>query len=131
MKTEVNKEERKPFQGLGGYERRLLSEIYGLLPRIDGLSTHTEVKADGKEIEVYDVPEEKKGIILDELYPFSPAPCLEDVRYDLHEHRNFKVRDFMVIREDDSNFAVSPYYLKSGGTVLDWVEPVDEMMNNI
>lgn len=121
MKTEVKKEEGKPFQGLGGYERRLLCDIYGLLPRIEGIKTHKATKSDGKEIEVYDVPEEKKGIILDKLYPFDLAPCLEDVRYDIHEHRKFKVMDFMVIREDDSNFAVSPYYLHSGGTIIDWI----------
>ena len=36
------------------------------------------------------------------------------------------MRDFLVVREDESNFAVSPYYLHSGGTILDWI-PLDRM----
>ena len=43
--------------------------------------------------------------------------------FDIHEGRWFRLGDAMVIREDDSNFAVSPYYLHSGGTDLDWVCP--------
>lgn len=38
-----------------------------------------------------------------------------------------KVRDFLVVREDESNFTVSPYYLHSGGTILDWI-PLDSEM---
>lgn len=121
MKTEVKKEEGKPFQGLGGYERRLLCDIYGLLPRIEGIKTHKATKSDGKEIEVYDVPEDRKAELLDELYPFAPSPIMDDTLFDLHEGRSFKVSDFLVVREDNSNFAVSPYYLHSGGTIIDWI----------
>ena len=34
-----------------------------------------------------------------------------------HEDKKFKVKEFCVTRE---NMLVSPYYFKSGGTVIDW-----------
>lgn len=44
--------------------------------------------------------------------------------YDIHEGKKFVVKDFMVTREGEANFLVSPYYFESGGSVIDW-EPID------
>lgn len=41
--------------------------------------------------------------------------------HDLHERKEFKVRDLRIIRWNDANLLVSPDYPKSGGTLLDWV----------
>ncbi|MGN0880591.1 MAG: hypothetical protein ACI4WT_14220 [Oligosphaeraceae bacterium] len=112
-------------QDPGSYERHLLTSVMGLLPRLPYPSREV-VKDGGKTVEVYEIPEDAREAVLAELYPFSPAPRLDDTLFDLHEGRNFQVRDFLVVREDESNFAVSPYYLHSGGTILDWI-PLDRL----
>ena len=105
---------------LGKYERDMITQIMGLLPKME-FATHRRRKSDGVMVDVYDIPESAKADILAVLYPFSPSPSLDDTLFDLHEGRSFKVSDFIVVREDNSNFAVSPYYRHSGGTILDWI----------
>lgn len=39
---------------------------------------------------------------------------------DIHAEKNFRVREFMVTREGRMNVLASPFYLESGGTVIDW-----------
>ena len=109
----------------GNAERNMLKRITGPLPKLDYPSREA-VKDGGKTIEVYNIPEEDREAVLQELYLFEPCPRLDDTLFDLHEGRAFRVRDFLVVREDDSNFAVSPYYLHSGGTILDWI-PLDRL----
>jgi hypothetical protein len=46
---------------------------------------------------------------------------INETMFDLHESKPFMVGDFKVIREDNRNFLVSPYYAKSGGMVIDWI----------
>ena len=109
----------------GNAERSMLKRITGALPRLDYPSREA-VKDGGKTVEVYDIPEGDREAVLQDLYIFEPCPRLDDTLFDLHEGRAFRVRDFLVVREDDSNFAVSPYYLHSGGTILDWI-PLDRL----
>ncbi len=109
----------------GSAERSILKRVTGPLSRLD-YPSHEVVKDGGKTIELYDIPEEDREAVLQELYVFYPCPRLDDTLFDLHEGRPFQVRDFLVVREDDSNFAVSPYYLHSGGTILDWI-PLDRL----
>ena len=109
----------------GNAERSMLKRITGALPWLD-YPSHEVVKDGGKTIELYDIPEEDRESVLQELYLFEPCPRLDDTLFDRHEGRPFQVRDFLVVREDDSNFVVSPYYLHSGGTILDWI-PLDRM----
>ena len=116
---------QKKVSQLGKYERDMITQIMGLLPKIE-FPTHRRRKSDGVMVDVYDIPDSAKAEILAELYPFSPSPSLDDTLFDIHEVKTFKVSDFMVVREDNSNFAVSPYYLHSGGTILDWI-PIDRM----
>ena len=104
----------------GNAERSMLKRITGPLSRLD-YPSHEAVKDGGKTIELYDIPKEDREAVLQELYLFEPCPRLDDTLFDLHEGRPFQVRDFLVVREDDSNFVVSPYYLHSGGTILDWI----------
>lgn len=73
----------------------------------------------------YIIPDEDKEEVLQELYPFHPCPKLQDIRFDLHEEKYFKVADYKVIREKNRNFLVSPYYANSGGMVIDWMERDD------
>ena len=79
------------------------------------------VRSGDREIEEYVIPEASKAEVLRDLYPFEPVPALDEERYDLHEGKKFVVKDFRVTRENGMNFLVSPYYLQSGGSVIDWM----------
>jgi hypothetical protein len=82
----------------------------------------TLVLSNGTSVEEFIIPLEDKGIVLEQLYPYSPIPKLTDVLYDLHADKTFIVRDFRVTWERGVNFLVSPYYPESGGTVMDWAD---------
>ncbi len=73
----------------------------------------------------YIIPRKEKEAVLNALYPFSKTPSMNDTRYCLHEGKEFKVRNFKVIREDNRNYMVSPDYANTGGMVIDWIEPED------
>lgn len=77
-------------------------------------------------VEYYDIPAEEKEKVLKELYPFCPVPKMDEVYYDIHQDKSFTIRDFMVIRDSERNYLVSPYYPLSGGTVIDWVLKFDD-----
>jgi len=69
---------------------------------------------------VYVIPEERKREVLEQLYIFRPVPSLDDLMEDIHAEKRFRVREFMVTREGAMNVLASPYYLETGGTVIDW-----------
>jgi hypothetical protein len=71
-------------------------------------------------VQVYEIPEDQKGAILQQLYIFTPVPSLDDVMEDIHTGKRFRVREFLVAREGQINVLASPYYLEAGGTVIDW-----------
>jgi hypothetical protein len=72
-------------------------------------------------IDIYEIPADQKLAVIEKLYPFRPRPGLEDIVEDIHAGKTFKVKDFMVTREDGMNVLASPYYLEHGGTVIDWI----------
>jgi len=71
--------------------------------------------------EEYDIPLNAKKKVLEMLYPFNGCPKLTETRFDLHAGKKFVVADFKVVRENDTDYLVSPYYYESGGTVIDWM----------
>ena len=75
-----------------------------------------------EEVTVFRVPDEDKQLVLNTFYPFFPVPKLEDIRFDLHEQKSFKVSDFLLIQIDGLTTLVSPYFFKSGGMVIDWMD---------
>ncbi len=77
----------------------------------------------GDIIEEYVIPDDKKKMVLEEMYPFIPVPSLDEELYDIHEGKKFFVKDYRVVREGNFDLLVSPYYPSSGGTVIDWVSP--------
>ena len=79
-----------------------------------------KIKTRGGKVEEYIIPNDKKEEVLKQLYPFIPVPSLDDELYDIHENKAFFVKDYRVIREGNANLLVSPYFLNSGGTVIDW-----------
>ena len=80
-----------------------------------------QVPAGAEMIEEYIIPDEEKVQVLDGLYPFDPVPALTETMYDLHEEKQFRVGDFRVLRGAAMDMLVSPYFFKSGGTVIDWM----------
>ena len=77
----------------------------------------------GPDEEVYDIPEDARPGILDDLYPFCPAPSPDSEVFDLHEQKCFVFRDAQVIRHNGRNLVVSPFYSHSGGMVVDFLPP--------
>ena len=111
-----------PANSLGAPERRMLTSISGPQERLE-YPTEILKMANGCEVEKYIIPDEDKKKVLDALYPFFEIPSLDEKRVDVHTGKSFKIRDFIVTREGNGNFLVSPYYAEAGGTVLDWVMP--------
>jgi len=86
-----------------------------------------EVKSEQFGVEfVYEIPEDKKEEVLEDLWPFTGIPSIDEVFIDIHEGQQFNLKDYMVIRFDTYNMIVSPWYFKSGGTVLDFIKPSDD-----
>ena len=81
------------------------------------------LKAGSGYVAEYLIPADKKGEVLRKLYPFLPIPSLSDIMLDIHEEKLFKVGEFRVLRGNDMDWLVSPYFPSSGGTVIDWVYP--------
>ena len=86
------------------------------------------VKYNDEEVVVdwyYVIQPLKKQEVFDsyDLWPFADKPKLEKVLFDIHASKYFYLVDFKVIRWHEINILVSPYYFKSGGTVLDMVDP--------
>jgi hypothetical protein len=78
---------------------------------------------DGSIVEEFEIPDEDREIVLEQLYPFAPIPGLDERMIDIHADKEFIVRQFRVTWEHGMNWLVSPYYPESGGTVIDWMEP--------
>jgi len=105
---------------MGREERQMMLAVTGPQPPLE-YPMHLLALADGTCTQEYEIPEEEREAVFRKLYLFDSPPSMDDVMLDIHEDKKFKVRDFRVIREDDGNFIVSPYYPVSGGTLLDWV----------
>ena len=73
-------------------------------------------------VTVYDIPECDKGKMLKLMYPFCPLPKMNDYYYDIHQDANFRVSDYLIIRDGGKNYLVSPYYPESGGMAVDWLD---------
>ena len=76
----------------------------------------------GETIE-YLIPDGQKEKVLKKLFPFGEPPPMGATWMDIHEHKEFVIRDFKVIQQGDYVLLVSPYFAHTGGSVVDW-EPV-------
>ena len=82
--------------------------------------------ADGTVQRIYQIPDADKARALTDLYPFDGgAPSIDDTLYDIHERKEFKVCDFLVIRWCEGNLLASPYFPQSGGMMVDWIDPAN------
>lgn len=69
----------------------------------------------------YEIPPEEKEKVLAQLWIYAEKPpSLRAKRCDLHNGKVFRVGDFEVYREGQTNVLATPYYPESGGTVIDW-----------
>ena len=57
------------------------------------------------------------------LNRFQGGPGIDNTLFDLHERNEFKVRDFLDIRWCEGNLLASPYFPRSGGMLVDWIDP--------
>ncbi len=113
------------YQSLGLEERRMILTACGSMARLEYPTILVEL-SNGKVIEIYDIPEADKEKIFRQLYVFENLPSLDEIRLDIHSCKEFYIRDFLVTREGEGNFLVSPYYPESGGTVLDWIDSTNK-----
>ncbi len=125
LKDHTNLPDCNEANGLGREERRMMMLTFGPSGRLD-YPTEKLRMSNGCEVERYVIPDADRRKVLEALYPFTDIPSLDDTLLDLHVNRTFKVRDYIVTREGEGNFLVSPYYAEAGGTVLDWVKPASE-----
>ena len=79
--------------------------------------------ADGTVQRVYEIPDADKAKVLADINPLVDGPRIDDVMFDLHERKTFRVRDFLVIRWGEGNLIASPYFPRSGGMMVDWIPP--------
>ena len=120
----------KVYKGLGGQtadgemsltEKKMCLMIAGERPELPYPLRDLKC-ADGTVQKVYDIPDADKEKVFSELWPLVPEPGIDDVMFDLHEKKEFKVRDFIVIRWHGGNLVASPYFAHSGGMAVDFVE---------
>jgi hypothetical protein len=97
--------------------RAMMNDLMGKL----GLPFPTRpLKVQGGFVLEYIIPDDFKEMVLEVMYPFTPLPSLDDEMTDIHEDKEFIVRDYMVVRDNGMDMLVSPYFPESGGTVIDW-----------
>ncbi len=68
----------------------------------------------------YIIPDGQKEKVLKKLFPFGDPPPMSATWMDIHEKREFVIKDFKVVQQGDYVLLVSPYFAKSGGSVVDW-----------
>ncbi len=84
--------------------------------------------AHGEKPFVYrDIPEKEKAALLKVLFPFCDNIEMDDTVYDMHQDKEFKFGDAMIIYEpwNGYNYLVSPYYPVSGGMAVDFLSKKD------
>ena len=101
-------------------EKELMFMVCGERPELPYPLQKLEM-AWGKPEQEYVIPEADRQRVFDELCFFAKPPKLDDILFDLHEGKAFRVRDFRVIRWHGANLLASPYFPLSGGMLVDWV----------
>ena len=77
----------------------------------------------GPAEQVYDILEEARAEVLQNVWPFMACPGMDDEQFDLHESKYFRFREAQVIRYKGRNLMVSPFYAQSGGMAVDFLPP--------
>lgn len=77
----------------------------------------------GTKENLYSIPQDEKEELLKDLWPFTATPKMSERMFDIHEGKTFIFKDVQIMRWKNWNIIVSPYYLQSGGTLIDFVNP--------
>ncbi len=80
--------------------------------------------------EVYNIPSDCIEEVLKKCWFFADVPSINEERFDIHEEAVFHLKDIQVIRYNNRNIIVSPYYFKSGGCIVDFIN-VDEVSRGV
>lgn len=94
-KTTINDNGMKHVMSL--QEKAICLSNTGRRPELPYLMKAMEC-ADGAVQRVYDIPDEDKVKVLADLLPMEDNPSIEDMLFDLHKRKCFRVRNFFVIR---------------------------------
>lgn len=120
LKTFVSNKQTREAAEMSVPEKDMLCMIYDEQEPMDFPLRDLKM-SNGSVEQEYDIPEDRKAAVFSTLYIFDRQPKLDDLRFDLHEEKPFRVRDYRVIRCRNRNMLVSPYYPRSGGMVVDWM----------
>ena len=112
-------EEERPKE-MSLHEKDILCMMFGESCKLDYPLKPLKM-AYGKPEQVYEIPEEDKEKVLNDLWPFSDRPAMDETLYDIHEDALFVFKDAQVIRCRGRNMIVSPYFKKTGGMLVDFV----------
>lgn len=107
-------------------EKRIMSVIVNPSPELPYALQELKM-AQGPSTFEYVIPDEERAKVFYDLYPFADVPDLDETLFDLHEGKEFIVREYKVIRERNRNWLVSPFYAHSAGMVIDWVKDGEEV----
>ena len=116
----MERQDSKQKLPLGAEERWMMLAVTGRRQPL-GYPRRPMKTADGQDYEEYDIPEQEKAKVLNELYIFDNVPAMDEVMLDIHSRTKFAVAEFKAIRQDGGNFLVAPRYAEYGGTLLDWM----------
>ncbi len=74
----------------------------------------------------YIIPDKDKEKVLKDLWPLkSTFPGIDEEWFDLHSQKEFRIRDYRVIRCRERNMLVAPDYPHTGGMLVDWMPSKD------
>ena len=105
-----------------GEEKKLYKQLAGEMPVL-GFPLEDLVLPNGQIEQVYNIPAELVFQTAVSLWPFLPEPTAETEFVDVHCDKKFKFKEAKIIRFDNRNMLVSPFYAEKGGTVLDFIDP--------
>lgn len=111
--------EMKPTE-MSPQEKDMICFLIPEMPELPFPTREMEM-AYGPNATEYVIPDDKKGEVLQALFPFEECPDLDAKLFDIHERKYFQTKEYRVIRERNRNMLVSPYYPCSGGMVVDWL----------
>lgn len=120
LKTFISNQQPRAAAEMSVPEKDMLCMIYDEQEPLE-FPLRDMKMSNGSVEQEYDIPEARKAAVFSTLYIFDHQPKLDDLRFDLHEQKPFRVRDYRVIRCRNRNMLVSPYYQRIGGMVVDWM----------
>lgn len=118
MKIKMNEQE------MSKQEKMLLLSIIPEQPKLP-YDLEDWIGSDGVTYQKYVIPDDKRQEVLDNTFPFTPVPKIDETMIDLHTEKDFIVKDYAIIRYANRNIVVSPYFNEKGGMSVDWIRDMN------